>query len=176
MWTHLLGGHRLWARQQLVGRRPTHYEGVPVRWSRVPSPRVPRVERLRLVAVVGCCWQFGDTSGTRLGRPAPLKGTGPGFSFSGRALSRTLPGARPHHAGDGPFLARRAAWPLVAGQSASGGSMSRVAGGHFRRKRAAPLILRGSTSQCRAIPGAEPGQGFAVMTGCAWILVPVLRT
>jgi EVE domain len=42
-------------------------------------------------------------------------------------------------------LARLAAWPWVSGQSASGGSMSRVAGGHFRRKREAPLILRGST-------------------------------
>jgi hypothetical protein len=43
-------------------------------------------------------------------------------------------------------LARLAAWPLVSGQSASGGSVSRVAEGHFRRKREAPLILRTSTS------------------------------
>jgi hypothetical protein len=49
-------------------------------------------------------------------------------------------------------LARLAAWPLVSGQSASGGSMSRVAKGHFRRKREAPLILRGSTSQFRGHP------------------------
>ena len=43
-------------------------------------------------------------------------------------------------------LVRLAAWPLVSGQSASGGSMSRVAEGHFRWKREALLILRGSTS------------------------------
>src|SRR6476646_1362899 len=49
-------------------------------------------------------------------------------------------------------LARLAAWPLVSGQSASGGSMSRVAEGHFRGKREAPLILRGSTSQFRGHP------------------------
>ena len=30
--------------------------------------------------------------------------------------------------------------------------MSRVAAGHFRRKREAPLIVRGSTSQCRGHP------------------------
>ena len=40
-------------------------------------------------------------------------------------------------------LARLAAWPWVSGQSASGGSVSRVAGGHFRRRREAPLIVRG---------------------------------
>jgi hypothetical protein len=36
--------------------------------------------------------------------------------------------------------------------------MSRVAEGHFRRKREAPLILRGSTSQFRGHtrPGAKP--------------------
>ena len=50
------------------------------------------------------------------------------------------------------ILERLAAWPLVSGQSASGGSMSRVAEGHFRRKREAPLILRGSTSQFRGHP------------------------
>jgi len=44
-------------------------------------------------------------------------------------------------------LARLAAWPSVSGQSASGDSMSRVAEGHFRSKREAPLIMRGSTSQ-----------------------------
>jgi hypothetical protein len=49
-------------------------------------------------------------------------------------------------------LARLAAWPLVSGQSASGGSMSRVAEGHFRRKREALLILRGSTSRFRGHP------------------------
>ena len=39
--------------------------------------------------------------------------------------------------------------------------MSRVAGGHFRRKREAPLILRGSTSQFRGHPqGAIPGPTF----------------
>ncbi len=54
-------------------------------------------------------------------------------------------------------LARLAAWPLVSGQSASGGSMSRVAEGHFRRKREVPLILRGSTSQFRGHPGPGPG-------------------
>ena len=66
---------------------------------------------------------------------------------------RSSPGDCPHRAGDGPrILARLAAWPLVSGQSASGGSMSRVAKGHFRRKREAPLILRGSTSQFRGHP------------------------
>jgi hypothetical protein len=33
--------------------------------------------------------------------------------------------------------------------------MSRVAEGHFRRKREAPLILRGSTSQLRGHPGPD---------------------
>jgi len=50
------------------------------------------------------------------------------------------------------ILARLPAWPLAPGQSASGGSVSRVAEGHFRRKREAPLIVRGSTSQSRGHP------------------------
>jgi hypothetical protein len=41
---------------------------------------------------------------------------------------------------------------LVPGQSASGGSLSTVAAGHFRRKREASLIVRGSTSQFRGHP------------------------
>jgi hypothetical protein len=45
--------------------------------------------------------------------------------------------------------------------------MSKVAGGHFRRKREAPLILRGSTSQFRAIPGPEPSHNFCVFPGHA---------
>ena len=45
--------------------------------------------------------------------------------------------------GMAPSLARLAAWPLVSGQSASGGSMSRVAKGHFRRKREAPFDIEG---------------------------------
>jgi hypothetical protein len=49
-------------------------------------------------------------------------------------------------------LARLTAGPLVSGQSASGGSMSRVAKGYSRRKREAPLILKGSTSQFRGHP------------------------
>ena len=39
--------------------------------------------------------------------------------------------------------------------------MSRVAEGHFRRKREAPLILRGSTSQFRGHPGPGPATTFA---------------
>jgi hypothetical protein len=38
--------------------------------------------------------------------------------------------------------------------------MSRVAAGHFRRKREAPLILRGCTSQFRGHPGPEPCPGL----------------
>jgi arylsulfatase A-like enzyme len=40
----------------------------------------------------------------------------------------------------------------AAGQSASGGSMSRVADGHFRRKCETRVILRGRTSQFRGHP------------------------
>jgi hypothetical protein len=38
----------------VVTQRPTHYEGVPVRCSRVQSPRQLHVRRLLLVAIVGC--------------------------------------------------------------------------------------------------------------------------
>ena len=38
--------------------------------------------------------------------------------------------------------------------------MSRVAEGHFRRKREAPLILRGSTSQFRGHPRMLAQAGF----------------
>src|SRR5208282_4162259 len=40
-------------------------------------------------------------------------------------------------------LARLAAWPLVSGQSASGGSMSRVAEGHFRKETRRALDIEG---------------------------------
>src|SRR5215471_1728006 len=43
---------------------------------------------------------------------------------------------------------------------------SRVAGGHFRRKREAPLILRGSTSQFRGHPRTSPVRPVAPFTGC----------
>ena len=50
-----------------------------------------------------------------------------------------LPGDRPAPCRGWPrILARLAAWPLVSGQSASGGSMSRVAEGHFRRNAKRP--------------------------------------
>ena len=75
---------------------------------------------------------------------------------SGRVCPAALwssPGDRPAPWRGWPrILARLVAWPLVSGQSASGGSMSRVAEGNFRRKREAPLILRGSTSQFRGHP------------------------
>jgi len=80
-----------------------------------------------------------------------------GLSVSDRESTRFTPvngplmARRPDHAGP-PFrviaarwrgwprtLARLPAWPLTAGQSASGGSLSTVAAGHFRRKREAPL-------------------------------------
>jgi hypothetical protein len=60
-------------------------------------------------------------------------------------IGRTVQGMAPY-----PGQARCLA--LGCWQSAFGGSMSRVAEGHFRRKREAPLILRGSTSQCRGHP------------------------
>ena len=50
----------------------------------------------------------------------------------------------------------RASATLVAGQSASGGSLSRVGGGHFRRKREAPLIVREARHNSGAIPGPRP--------------------
>src|SRR5438067_11907183 len=56
-------------------------------------------------------------------------------------------------------LARLAAWPLVSGQSASGGSMSRVAEGHLRGKREALLILMGVNVTIEGpFPGPEPRQ------------------
>ena len=62
---------------------------------------------------------------------------------------------RPQLAGDGPrTLARLAAWPLVSGQFASGGSMSRVAGGHFRRKREA-LDIEGKHVTIQGNPGSQ---------------------
>ena len=50
-------------------------------------------------------------------------------------------------------LARLAAWPLVSGQSASEGSMSRVAEGHFRRKREGALDIEGKHVTIQGHPG-----------------------
>ena len=43
--------------------------------------------------------------------------------------------------------------------------MSRVAEGHFRRKREAPLILRGSTAQFRGHPRTWTSDRFLISSG-----------
>ena len=60
-------GWRLGARVLVTNQRPTHYERVPVRWSRLQSLCKLRVHKLLLMAIAGCRWRFGDISGTRAG-------------------------------------------------------------------------------------------------------------
>jgi hypothetical protein len=100
---------------------------------------------------------------TRRPRPGPTRHPRPRAALLTRRLRPhttplpsccwNLPGDRPHSAGDGPvpwpgslpgpwFLAR------VLPEAQCQG----VAKGHFRRKREAPLILSGSTSQFRGHP------------------------
>jgi hypothetical protein len=78
--------------------------------------------------------------------------------------------------GMAPYLARLAAWPLVSGQSASGGSMSKVAEGHFRKETRSALDIEEKHVTIQGpSPDMSPATTLAPSACATWLSSLLIR-